>query len=108
MELQQWHSTKSMSPSALERADFNDGGCGVCIPDLIAGVPTLAAAGAAGGATAGVYAWGELIQRYHGMSASRRLPSVTLTDVGYYTDDGAYYYVWGGGKERRARATLKW
>jgi len=22
---------------------------------------------------------------------------VTLTDVGYYTDDGAYYYVWGGG-----------
>ena len=49
---------------------------------------------ATGGATAGVYAWGEVIQGYH---ETTRLPSVTLTDVGYYTDDGAYYYVWGGG-----------
>ena len=49
---------------------------------------------APGGATAGVYAWGEAIQGYH---ETTRLPSVTLTDIGYYTDDGAYYYVWGGG-----------
>ena len=32
-----------------------------------------------------MYAWGELIQRYHGIDASRRLPSVTLTDMGYST-----------------------
>jgi hypothetical protein len=49
---------------------------------------------ATGGATAGVYAWGAVIQNYSGTT---RLPSVTLSDVGYYTDDGAYYYVWGGG-----------
>lgn len=49
---------------------------------------------APGGATAGVYAWGGVIQDYHDTT---RLPSVTLTDIGYYTDDGAYYYVWGGG-----------
>ena len=30
-------------------------------------------------------------------SDTTRLPSVTLSDIGYYTDDGAYYYVWGGG-----------
>ncbi len=47
-----------------------------------------------GGATAGVYAWGSEIQEYHN---TYRLPSVTLSDIGYYTDDGAYYYVWGGG-----------
>ena len=49
---------------------------------------------APGGATAGVYAWGSVIQEYH---STTRLPSVTLSDIGYYTDDGAYYYVWGGG-----------
>ena len=38
--------------------------------------------------------WGDIIQGY---SETTRLPSVTLTDIGYYTDDGAYYYVWGGG-----------
>lgn len=48
-----------------------------------------------GGATAGMYAWGDVIQGYHNISYEKRLPSVTLTDVGYYTDDGAYYYVWG-------------
>ena len=48
-------------------------------------------AAAPGGTTAGVYAWGALIREYHG---TVRLPSVTLTHVGYYTDDGAYYYVW--------------
>jgi hypothetical protein len=49
---------------------------------------------APGGATAGVYAWGEVIQNY---LDTTRMPSVTLSDIGYYTDDGAYYYVWGGG-----------
>ena len=43
------------------------------------------------GPTAGLYHWGAHMQRYHNTS---RLHSVTLTDVGYYTDDGAYYYVW--------------
>ena len=35
-----------------------------------------------GGATAGMYAWGRTIQGYHDTS---RLPSVTLSDIGYYT-----------------------
>lgn len=52
-----------------------------------------------GGATQGMYYWGDVIQGYYDISYSKRLPSVTLTDVGYYTDDGAYYYVWGGAKE---------
>lgn len=47
--------------------------------------------GSYGGPTAAMYAWGEVIQKY---KATTRLPSVTLSDVGYYTDDGAYYYVW--------------
>jgi hypothetical protein len=34
---------------------------------------------ATGGATSGVYAWGDAIQAYHGTS---RLPSVTLSDIG--------------------------
>jgi hypothetical protein len=44
-----------------------------------------------GGPTATAYSWGSAMQTYSGTS---RLPSVTLSDVGYYTDDGAYYYVW--------------
>eukprot|EP00931_Biecheleriopsis_adriatica_P045516 TRINITY_DN26070_c0_g1_i1.p1 TRINITY_DN26070_c0_g1~~TRINITY_DN26070_c0_g1_i1.p1 ORF type:complete len:794 (-),score=129.52 TRINITY_DN26070_c0_g1_i1:49-2430(-) len=44
-----------------------------------------------GGATAGMYTWGNLIRNYYG---TYRIPSVTLSHVGYYTDDGAYYYVW--------------
>jgi hypothetical protein len=43
-----------------------------------------------GGPTAAMYSWGAHQQDYH---HTTRLPSVTLTDVGYYTDDGAYYYV---------------
>ena len=46
---------------------------------------------ARGGTTAGVYAWGARMRRFYNTTRS---PSVTLTDVGYYTDDGAYYYVW--------------
>lgn len=44
-----------------------------------------------GGPTSATYAWGSAIQEYSGTT---RLPSVTLSDIGYYTDDGAYYYVW--------------
>jgi hypothetical protein len=40
---------------------------------------------AEGGPTAAVYQWGEVMRGYYGTT---RLPSVTLTDVGYYTDDG--------------------
>jgi hypothetical protein len=46
---------------------------------------------ATGGATAAVYSWGSALQQYYG---TRRLPSLTLSNIGYYTDDGAYYYVW--------------
>ena len=46
---------------------------------------------AVGGPTAATYAHGTALRRYKNTT---RLPSVTLTDVGYYTDDGAYYYVW--------------
>ena len=44
-----------------------------------------------GGPTAATYTLGALLQRFY---STRRLPSVTLDSVGYYTDDGAYYYVW--------------
>ena len=44
-----------------------------------------------GGPTKAVYEWGALMQSYY---KTYRLPSVTLSDIGYYTDDGAYYYVW--------------
>ena len=48
-------------------------------------------ASGAKGATAAMYEWGSLMKAYH---KTARSPSVTLTDIGYYTDDGAYYYVW--------------
>jgi hypothetical protein len=44
-----------------------------------------------GGVTAGTYAHGAALQSYY---STYRLPSQTLSHVGYYTDDGAYYYVW--------------
>lgn len=50
---------------------------------------------ASGGATAAAYTWGGVIIAAHNTT---RLPSVTLTDVGYYTDDGAC------GQARDARA----
>ena len=72
-------------------------GIAAAIPSLPAGFEySILFTVADGGATAGTYFWGELIQGYHGISRSARLPSVTLSNVGYYTDDGAYYYVWGG------------
>jgi hypothetical protein len=66
---------------------------------LVASVPAIPAGwsysvvfcAAFGGPTAVTYKLGAELQRYHNTS---RLPSVTLTDVGYYSDDGAYYYVW--------------
>ena len=79
------------------------------IPSLPAGWNhSVVFAAAAGGATAVTYAWGSLVQEFHGISYAKRLPSVTLTDVGYYTDDGAYYYVWGGGKETGDPQLSKW
>ena len=70
-------------------------GIAAAIPSLPAGFEySILFTVADGGATAGTYFWGELIQGYHGISRSARLPSVTLSNVGYYTDDGAYYYVW--------------
>ena len=72
-------------------------GIAAAVPALPAGFAYSSLFSASGGgATAAVYAWGDRIQDFH---STTRLPSVTLTDVGYYTDDGAYYYVWGGGKE---------
>jgi hypothetical protein len=47
--------------------------------------------GAYGGPTATTYALGDTLRA---AKNTTRLPSVTLTDIGYYTDDGAYYYVW--------------
>lgn len=66
---------------------------------LVASVPAVPAGWqysvvfttAVGGPTAATYAHGTALRRYKNTT---RLPSVTLTDVGYYTDDGAYYYVW--------------
>jgi hypothetical protein len=66
---------------------------------LVAAVPAIPAGWqysivyttAAGGPTAATYALGAALQQFHNTTRS---PSVTLTDVGLYTDDGAYYYVW--------------
>ena len=67
-------------------------GLSAAVPSIPAGWSySVLFSGAAGGFTAATYAWGAAIQSYYG---TYRLPSVTLTDVGYYTDDGAYYYVW--------------
>jgi hypothetical protein len=60
---------------------------------LAAAVPAIPAgweysvifSAADGGPTAAVYAWGDALRGYFGTS---RLPSVTLSDIGYYTDDG--------------------
>lgn len=66
---------------------------------LSAGIPVIPAdwsysvvfVASTGGPTAATYAWGQAMQSYY---HTKRLPSVTLSDIGYYTDDGAYYYVW--------------
>jgi hypothetical protein len=43
------------------------------------------------GITSTVYAWGAALQGYYNTT---RMPSTTLSNIGVYTDDGAYYYVW--------------
>jgi len=71
------------------------GGGGTYTAGLSAAVPEIPAGWgyshifsvADGGPTAAVYAWGAAIQTYLGTA---RLPSVTLTDIGYYTDDGKF------------------
>ena len=41
-----------------------------------------------GGPTAAMYEWGAIIQAAHG---SGKVVDKTLTHIGYFTDDGAYY-----------------
>jgi hypothetical protein len=58
-------------------------GIAAAIPELPIGFNySIMFAASPGGATAGVYSWGDLIQKVHGTT---RIPSVTLTDIGYYT-----------------------
>jgi hypothetical protein len=44
-----------------------------------------------GGPTAAMYEWGATIQAAHG---SKKVADQTLSHIGYFTDDGAYYYQW--------------
>ena len=79
---------------------------------LSAAVPSIPAnwsysvlfSGSAGGFTAATYAWGAAITGFYG---TYRLPSVTLSNLGYYTDDGAYYYVRARAAPWCARAVPK-
>ena len=81
-------------------------GIAAAIPQLPAGYNySILFTSNTGGATAAMYAWGDVIQSYYDTT---RIPSVTLTDIGYYTDDGAYYYVWGGGKELHDPQLSSW
>ena len=67
-------------------------GVSAAIPSIPVGwTHSVVFVGARGGPTAATYAYGDAIRRFKNTT---RLPSVTLTDIGYYTDDGAYYYVW--------------
>ena len=55
-----------------------------------------------GGPTAAMYAWGKLIQAAAGVGAAAgataplipKVADTTLSHIGYFTDDGAYYYQW--------------
>ena len=66
-------------------------GAGAYTMGLSAAVPAIPAgfeysvvfSVAEGGPTGAVYEWGAALQGYYGTT---RLPSVTLTDIGYYTD----------------------
>jgi len=67
-------------------------GLSSAVPSIPAGWSySVLLSAAPGGATAATYAWGAAAQAFSGTTRS---PSVTLSNVGYYTDDGAYYYVW--------------
>lgn len=64
-------------------------GVSAAIPSIPAGYNhSVIFSAAEGGITSAMYKWGGHQQTFHGTT---RLPSVTLTDIGYYTDDGAYY-----------------
>jgi|EP01046_Picozoa_sp_COSAG06_P015634 hypothetical protein len=45
-------------------------------------------AGSTGGITAAIAEWGGLLQAYH---TAHKVPDVTLSKIGYQTDNGAYY-----------------
>lgn len=69
-------------------------GVSAAIPSIPAGWEYSAVfVGAYGGPTAATYAFGDAIRAFKNTT---RLPSVTLSDIGYYSDDGAYFYVWEG------------
>lgn len=38
-----------------------------------------------------MYEWGEVIQKAH---RTQKVTDITLSHIGYFTDDGAYYYQW--------------
>lgn len=79
------------APPAVS-GDFYALGLSAAIPSIPAGWSySVALSASYGGITQATYHWGAQLQSYYG---TYRLPSVTLSDVGYYTDDGAYYYVW--------------
>jgi hypothetical protein len=62
------------------------------VPALPAGWSySLVWSAAYGGPTAATYQWGAAMQAWYNTT---RLPSVGLSDVGVYTDDGAWFYVW--------------
>ncbi len=85
-------SSSSSATTAAAAAAVFSMGLAASIPSIPAGWSYSVLANAAyGGPTAITYAWGKAIQSYSGTS---RNPSVTLEKIGYYTDDGAYYYVW--------------
>jgi len=78
--------------SDLPQASLYCMGVSAAVPSFPAGWSYSALITASeGGIAAGVYAWGASIQKYH---STTRSPAVTLEKIGYYTDDGAYFYVW--------------
>lgn len=67
-------------------------GVAASIPSLPVGYNySVLMTAAYGGPVATTYAWGKQIQTYYN---TYRVDSITLKNIGYYTDDGAYYYVW--------------
>jgi len=79
-------------PSAGAAAGSYAMGLSAAVPSIPAGwAHSVVFSAASGGVTSATYALGAQLQAFYGTT---RQPSVTLTDVGYYTDDGAYYYVW--------------
>jgi len=96
-----WATSPSMDFSTVKVKCLESGSSSSSIYSfgVAASIPTLPPnynysvimTGGYGGPTSTVYEWGKKIQQYYG---TYRLNSVTLEKIGYYTDDGAYYYVW--------------